>query len=176
MVHAHVVFDRLTHNNKPRVEVNETHIRSMSKEDTPDDVNMEAEEVDTDMVGNDSSDSEEEEDDSDNEGEEEEDQDAKAYVPGDKIEDGEELVMDEGAYLVYHQANLGQACLSFDVIPDDLGKMNINVHQLFSTFGITLQETIDLIILSLCMAWLAPKLPRSTTMVSSSSRCSTCIK
>ena len=45
-----------------------------------------------------------------------------AFLPGQqKLEEGEELVMDEQAYIVYHQASLGTPCLSFDVIPDDLG-------------------------------------------------------
>ena len=30
--------------------------------------------------------------------------------------------MDEQAYIVYHQASLGPPCLSFDIIPDELGK------------------------------------------------------
>ena len=45
-----------------------------------------------------------------------------AFLPGQqKLEEGEELVMDEQAYIVYHQASLGTPCLSFDIIPDDLG-------------------------------------------------------
>ena len=48
----------------------------------------------------------------------------KAYIPGqEELEEGEELVMDENAYIVYHQAHLGPPCLSFDIIPDDLGKI-----------------------------------------------------
>ena len=45
-----------------------------------------------------------------------------AFLPGQqKLDEGEELVMDEQAYIVYHQASLGTPCLSFDIIPDDLG-------------------------------------------------------
>ncbi len=51
--------------------------------------------------------------------EEEEEGDAKAYVPGStKLEEGEELVMDQEAYVIYHQASLGPPCLSFDVIKE----------------------------------------------------------
>jgi len=44
-----------------------------------------------------------------------------AYLPGQEIAEGEELVMDDQAYTIYHQASLGPPCLSFDVIPDHLG-------------------------------------------------------
>ena len=44
-----------------------------------------------------------------------------AYLPGQEIAEGEELVMDDQAYTIYHQATLGIPCLSFDVIPDHLG-------------------------------------------------------
>merc|ERR1719189_1479151 len=46
----------------------------------------------------------------------------KAFVPGkEELDEGEELVMDDQAYTIYHQASLGPPCLSFDVIPDHLG-------------------------------------------------------
>lgn len=46
---------------------------------------------------------------------------ARVHLPDQPLGDGEELVMDDQAYLVYHQANLGPPCLSLDIIPDDLG-------------------------------------------------------
>merc|ERR1711936_849724 len=46
----------------------------------------------------------------------------KAFIPGkEELGEGEELVMDDQAYTIYHQATLGIPCLSFDVIPDHLG-------------------------------------------------------
>jgi len=42
----------------------------------------------------------------------------KTYLPGEKLEEGEELEIDENAYIVYHQASLGPPCLSFDIIPE----------------------------------------------------------
>lgn len=44
------------------------------------------------------------------------------YLPGAPLKDGESLVHDETAYKVFHQAQTGAPCLSFDVIKDDLGE------------------------------------------------------
>jgi len=40
------------------------------------------------------------------------------FYLGQRIDPGEELVMDDQAYIVYHQANLGSPCLSFDVVTE----------------------------------------------------------
>ena len=72
---------------------------------------MEVEEEAEDQVESDEE--EEEEDSSEDEGGED-----KTFLPGDKLEEGEELEVDENAYVVYHQASLGPPCLSFDVVPD----------------------------------------------------------
>jgi len=45
----------------------------------------------------------------------------QVYVPGTPLKEDEELICDESAYLMYHQAQTGAPCLSFDVIKDPLG-------------------------------------------------------
>ena len=65
------------------------------------------EEIDDDLEDEEESDSSDEE-----QGEE------KTYLPGEALEEGQELEIDENAYIVYHQASLGPPCLSFDIIPD----------------------------------------------------------
>lgn len=51
----------------------------------------------------------------------------EVYLPGKPIEQGEELTCDPSAYLMYHQAQTSAPCLSFDVIPDALGKLKLKV-------------------------------------------------
>lgn len=45
----------------------------------------------------------------------------EVYLPGKQLDEGEELVCDESAYIMLHQASTGAPCLSFDIIPDELG-------------------------------------------------------
>ena len=64
----------------------------------------ENQEMDSDLESQE--DEEEEESSSDDEPAEE-----KIFLPGDKIDEGEELEVDENAYILYHQASLGPPCL-----------------------------------------------------------------
>lgn len=59
-----------------------------------------------------------EDDEEEEEEEEEVEEEPKTYLPGVQLEEGEELEIDEAAYVVYHQASLGPPCLSFDIIPE----------------------------------------------------------
>lgn len=45
----------------------------------------------------------------------------EVYLPGKPIKSDEELVCDESAYVMLHQATTGAPCLSFDIIQDELG-------------------------------------------------------
>lgn len=80
------------------------------------DVGEAAENIDEDME-DDASDS----DDSVSTDEEKETGEQDVYLPGKPLEAGEELVCDESAYVMLHQARTGAPCLSFDIIADNLG-------------------------------------------------------
>lgn len=43
------------------------------------------------------------------------------YLPGQPLKEDERLVCDHSAYVMLHQAQTGAPCLSFDIVPDNLG-------------------------------------------------------
>jgi len=96
-------------------------------EDPKEDVEMEQDneiKEEEDEMDDDDSSSEEDvgEEEGEGNGDGEDESKSQAYLPGTvQLQEGEELVMDEDAYLLYHQATLGPPCLSFDIINDDLG-------------------------------------------------------
>lgn len=47
---------------------------------------------------------------------------AQVYLPGKQLDADEELVCDESAYVMLHQARTGAPCLSFDIVRDQLGE------------------------------------------------------
>lgn len=85
--------------------------------------NNEEDHVDDEIMDDDDEmeDIEEVNEDEDDEEMAEESEEKKVYLPGDPIAEGEELVFDESAYTMYHQAQTGAPCLSFDTLSDSLG-------------------------------------------------------
>lgn len=69
------------------------------------------------MEGN----SSESEDEEMEEGEEDNDDRPKTYLPDQPLKEDEQLVCDQSAYIMLHQAQTGAPCLSFDIVPDNLG-------------------------------------------------------
>lgn len=51
----------------------------------------------------------------------EKDDGPKTYLPGQPLKEDEHLVCDQSAYVMLHQAQTGAPCLSFDIVPDNLG-------------------------------------------------------
>ncbi|CAF3302218.1 unnamed protein product [Rotaria socialis] len=45
----------------------------------------------------------------------------QVYLPGDPLNEDEELVREESAYEMFHEAQTGDPCLSFDILTDSLG-------------------------------------------------------
>ncbi|XP_023327620.1 glutamate-rich WD repeat-containing protein 1 [Eurytemora carolleeae] len=61
-----------------------------------------------------------EDDDAEDSSSDDDDGEDNVYIPGDKLEEGETLTVDENAYNIYHQCSLGPPCLSFDIIHDQV--------------------------------------------------------
>lgn len=78
---------------------------------------MEAEDFEMEVVEPEDGESDEEDNDSVVDG----DVPKEVYLPGRALKADEELVCDESAYVMLHQASTGAPCLSFDIIADELG-------------------------------------------------------
>ncbi|XP_029672091.1 glutamate-rich WD repeat-containing protein 1 isoform X1 [Formica exsecta] len=86
------------------------------------DIPEEMEEEPMEGVANEDESSESSDDESmENTNENQKETESKVYLPGQTLEEGEELVADKSAYRLLHHAQSGAPCLSFDIIPDDLG-------------------------------------------------------
>ena len=53
--------------------------------------------------------------------EEELEEDMQVYLPGQDLQEGEELVVDNSAYDMLHAMGVDWPCLSFDILSDNLG-------------------------------------------------------
>lgn len=82
---------------------------------------MEGEEMKEESMECESSESSDESMEGENANESQEKTKSNVYLPGQVLQEGEELVVDKSAYRLLHNAQSGAPCLSFDVIPDDLG-------------------------------------------------------
>ncbi|XP_011068388.1 PREDICTED: glutamate-rich WD repeat-containing protein 1 isoform X2 [Acromyrmex echinatior] len=74
-----------------------------------------------DIANEESSESSDESMESENANESQTETKSQVYLPGQALQEGEELTVDKSAYKLLHHAQSGAPCLSFDVIPDDLG-------------------------------------------------------
>jgi len=73
-----------------------------------------------DEMHNNDNDSDKEEDSDAEESEDEDSVEEKVYIPGDKLEEGQTLEIDENAYILYQQCSLGPPCLSFDILEEEV--------------------------------------------------------
>lgn len=82
-----------------------------------------AEEMETEHQSSSSESDEEMEEETQEQIEEQENDDRpNVYLPGQPLKEDEELICDQSAYVMLHQAQSGAPCLSFDVIQDNLGE------------------------------------------------------
>jgi len=88
----------------------------MNKKEGDPEPGMEVDGEDNDMQ---EEDSDEDQEDSEDDSDEEKFED-KVYIPGEKLEEGQQLEVDENAYILYQQCSLGPPCLSFDILHDQV--------------------------------------------------------
>ncbi|UJR15351.1 hypothetical protein I4U23_002300 [Adineta vaga] len=88
----------------------------------------------------------------------------QVYLPGDPLNEDEELVREESAYEMFHEAQTGDPCLSFDVLPDNLGMdRNQYPHTVFIVCGTQAEKPDRNSVMVVKMSNLAKTLKETTS-------------
>lgn len=85
-------------------------------------VEMEVVDEDDESMGNDDDDDSSDEDADESNNKSTTVNKSEVYLPSKPLDADEELVCDESAYVMLHQAKTGAPCLSFDIVRDQLGE------------------------------------------------------
>ena len=74
--------------------------------------------------------------------EEEQQPELRTYLPGQPLEEGEQLEADQSVYVMLHNLDVRAPFLSFDVLQDSLGEERKNVRVSFLFFSLVAMDKV----------------------------------